>query len=85
MRIPAREVILAAAAPERISVHNVVAGKVGRVVPDPSRHGAMVEVTLEGAGLLARITPDAVARLGLTPGAPVLALIKSMAIEVLEN
>jgi molybdate transport system ATP-binding protein len=85
VRIPAREVILAAAAPERISVHNVVAGKVGRVVPDPSRHGAMVEVTLEGAGLLARITPDAVARLGLTPGAPVLALIKSMAIEVLEN
>jgi len=38
---------------------------------------------LDGAGLLARITPDAVARLGLTHGTPVLALVKSMAIEVL--
>jgi molybdate transport system ATP-binding protein len=85
VRIPAREVILAAAAPEGISVHNIVGGTVGRITPDPSRYGAMVEVALEGAGLLARITPDAVARLGLTSGAPVLALVKSMAIEVLES
>jgi len=43
----------------------------------------MVEVALDGAGLLARVTPDAVARLGLVPGGKVLALVKSMAIEVL--
>lgn len=38
-----------------------------------------------GAGprLLVRVTPDAVARLGLALGAKVLALVKSMAIEVL--
>lgn len=83
VRIPAREVILAAAEPQGISVHNVIAGTVQGVVPDPSRHGSMVEVVLDGAGLLARITPDAVARLGLTRGTPVLALVKSMAIEVL--
>ena len=83
VRIPAREVILATAAPEGISVHNIVAGTVGRVVPDPSRYGAMVEVGLDGAGMLARVTPDAVARLHLAPGLPVLALVKSMAIEVL--
>ncbi len=85
VRIPAREVILAAAAPEGISVHNIVPGTVGRVVPDPSRRATMVEVALDGAALLARITPDAVTRLGLGPGVPVLALVKSMAIEVLER
>jgi len=83
VRIPAREVILATAPPQGISVHNVIAGTVQGVVPDPSRHGSMVEVALDGAGLLARITPDAVTRLGLTRGTPVLALVKSMAIEVL--
>ncbi len=84
VRIPAREVILAATEPQSISVHNVVPGTVHGIVQDPGRHGAMVEVALDGAGLLARVTPDAVTRLGLAPGTPVLALVKSMAIEVLE-
>jgi molybdate transport system ATP-binding protein len=85
VRIPAREVILAAAAPQGISVHNVIAGTVHGIVQDPGRHAAMVEVALDGAGLLARVTPDAVARLGLVPGSAVLALVKSMAIEVLQE
>jgi molybdopterin-binding protein len=33
--------------------------------------------------LLSRVTPDAIVRLGLTLGGPVLALIKSTSIEVL--
>ena len=85
VRIPAREVILAAEEPRGISVHNVIAGIVRAVAADPVRHAAMVEVALEEAVLLARVTPDAVARLGLAPGATVLALIKSMAIEVLAD
>ena len=85
VRIPAREVILAAEEPRGISLHNIIEGTVGAVVADPVRHAAMVEVALEGGGLLARVTPDAVARLRLTPGAKVLALIKSMAIEVLAD
>lgn len=85
LRIPAREVILAAATPQGISVHNVIAGTVHGIVQDPGRHAAMVEVALDGAGLLARVTPDAVARLDLAVGTPVLALVKSMAIEVLED
>ncbi|MGH7154533.1 MAG: molybdenum ABC transporter ATP-binding protein, partial [Acetobacteraceae bacterium] len=83
IRVPAREVILATAAPQGISVHNIVSGRVGRIVDDPSRHAALVEVALDGTGLLARVTPDAVARLGLRAGVEVLALVKSMAIEVL--
>ena len=82
LRIPAREVILAATMPTGLSVHNVIPGIVRSIVEDPARHAAMVEVALDGEGLLARITPDAVTRLGLAPGRPVLALVKSMAIEV---
>lgn len=82
-RIPAREVILAAETPHGISLHNVIQGTVRGVVENRLRHAALVEVTVGDQGLLARVTPDAVARLGLGPGVPVLALIKSMAIEVL--
>jgi molybdate transport system ATP-binding protein len=85
VRIPAREVILAAEAPREISVHNIIAGTVRGIVPDPGRRAAMVEVALDGSALLARITPDAVTRLRLAPGAPVLALVKSVAIEVLAD
>ncbi|MGC4051650.1 MAG: TOBE domain-containing protein [Paludibaculum sp.] len=83
IRIPAREVILAGAAPEAISVHNVLPGTVRAIVADAPRHAALVEVGLPAGALLARVTADAIDRLRLTPGAPVLALVKSVAIEVL--
>ena len=83
IRVPAREVILAGRPPEAISLHNVIAGTVRRIAQDPQRRSVVVEVGLTDGGLLSRVTPDAVMRLGLSPGAPVLALIKSTSIEVL--
>ncbi len=83
VRIPAREVILAREAPSAISVHNIVPGTVRAVTEDATRHAALVEIALSEGTFLARVTPDAVTRLELAPGAPVLALIKSVAIEVL--
>jgi molybdate transport system ATP-binding protein len=83
VRIPAREVILAGKAPEAISLHNVIAGTVRQIAGDPARRAVMVEVGLPDGALLARVTPDAIARLALSPGGPVLALIKSTSIEVL--
>jgi molybdate transport system ATP-binding protein len=83
VRIPAREVILAGKPPEAISLHNVVPGTVRRIVEDAARHSVLVEIGLPSGALLARVTPDAVVRLGLSPGHPVLALIKSTSIEVL--
>ena len=83
MRIPAREVILAGREPEAISVQNIVAGTVRHISDEGMRHSALVEVGLPAGALLARVTPDAVARLGLVVGGPVLALVKSTAIEVL--
>jgi molybdate transport system ATP-binding protein len=82
-RIPAREVILAGKAPESISLHNIVPGTVRRITADAVRRSVMVEIGLPQGALLSRVTPDAIARLGLSPGSPVLALIKSTSIEVL--
>ncbi len=83
IRVPAREVILAGAVPKAISVHNVLAGTVRAVVEDAPRHAALVEVALADGALLSRVTADAVGKLGLGLGAPVLALVKSVAVEVL--
>ncbi len=85
IRIPAREVILAGRAPDSISLHNIISGTVRRITADPSRRAVMVEIALPDGALLARVTPDAIARLALVPGGPVLALIKSTSIEVLEG
>lgn len=83
IRIPAREVILASRPPEAISLHNVVPGTVRRIAGEAGRRTVLVEVALPDGTVLARVTPDAVTRLGLSPGGPVLALIKSTSIEVL--
>jgi len=82
VRIPAREVILASRPPDAISLHNIVPGTVRRITDDPVRRSVIVEVALPAGALLSRVTPDAVLRLGLSPGEPVLALIKSTSIEV---
>jgi molybdate transport system ATP-binding protein len=83
IRIPAREVILAGKPPESISLHNIIAGTVRRIAADPARRAVMVEIALADGALLARVTRDAIARLALSPGGEVLALIKSTSIEVL--
>jgi molybdate transport system ATP-binding protein len=81
VRIPAREVIIAKRKPEDISVHNAIQGTVRAVTND--RHAALVELALPDGAILARITQDAVQNLSLTPGTPALALVKSVAVEVL--
>ena len=87
VRVLAREVILArpdfASFPDAISLHNILRGTVRAVAADAARGSAMVEIDFGGARLLSRITPDAVGRLGLAAGAPVLALVKSTSVDVL--
>jgi molybdate transport system ATP-binding protein len=83
IRIPAREVILAAKAPESISLHNIVPGKVRRITNDACGRSVLVEIALANGALISRVTPDAVVKLALSAGQPVLALIKSTSIEVL--
>jgi molybdate transport system ATP-binding protein len=83
VRIPAREVILAGKAPDGISLHNIVPGTVRRIATETARRSVLVEIALPDGALLSRVTPDAIVRLRLSPGGPVLALIKSTSIEVL--
>jgi molybdate transport system ATP-binding protein len=82
VRIPAREVILAGLPPESISLHNIVPGEVRRITADAGRRSVLVEIGLADGALISRVTPDAIVRLALERGRPVLALIKSTSIEV---
>ncbi len=85
VRIPAREIILATEAPRGISLHNIIPATIRAISEDASRHAALVEIEAGGATLLARVTPDAIVRLGLAPGGAVLGLVKSMAVDVRPN
>ncbi|HXZ91829.1 MAG TPA: molybdenum ABC transporter ATP-binding protein [Burkholderiales bacterium] len=80
VRIRARDVSLALARPESISMLNVLAGKVAAL---GEASGASVDVQLDVAGtaLIARVTRKSAAALRLAPGLPVYALIKSVAID----
>ncbi|WP_439577537.1 molybdenum ABC transporter ATP-binding protein [Elioraea sp.] len=80
LRIPAREVSLATEAPRGISVHNILAGRVAAISPGHASALAIVAVRVREATLLAQVTADAVARLGLAEGAPVFALVKSVGV-----
>ena len=88
VRVPAREVILAhpaaAGLARETSLHNVLPGTVRAITLDRPNRAAHVEVALPGlqAALLSRVTEDAVTRLGLAPGMPLLALVKSVAVEI---
>jgi molybdate transport system ATP-binding protein len=80
LRVRARDVSLAVRPPEGLSIRNVLPARI--VAMDDDGPGA-VDVQLEVAGdeLLARITREAATDLGLEPGKPVWALLKTIAAE----
>jgi molybdate transport system ATP-binding protein len=80
--VPAREVIIALDSPRQISVNNVVPAVVVAIGRQEDAHAALVELDVGGGQLLARITLDAAERLRLRPGASVLAMVKSMSVEM---
>jgi molybdate transport system ATP-binding protein len=84
VRVPATEVILATTAPSGISVQNILPAEVIALVSNAATASTLVELRLGTAPFLARVTPDAVTRLGLAPGSEVLALVKSVSVQVLE-
>jgi molybdate transport system ATP-binding protein len=83
IRLPAREVMLATREPESISVHNRIPGTVRAITVDSHRPASLVEIVSGDRALLARVTSDAVTNLDLKPGAPVIAMFKSMSVQVL--
>lgn len=83
VRIPASDVVLALERPSRISTNNIVPGTVRAVRAAPGGKLALVEIALGDSLLLSQLTPDSVAQLEIETGKPVLALFKSIAVQVL--
>ena len=80
LRVRARDVMIARSSPLDLSALNVFCGRISNI---GSPHGPIVEVRLDCDGdvLIARLTRYSVQRLGLAPGTPVYALIKSVALD----
>jgi molybdate transport system ATP-binding protein len=80
VRIRASDVIIGLTRPEGLSALNVLAGTVKEVAQG---EGAAAEVSLDCGGqiILSRLTRQSVAALGLVPGRPVHAILKTVAID----
>jgi molybdate transport system ATP-binding protein len=80
VRIRARDVALATERPRAMSIRNVLRGTVAEIGP---RTGPEVDlrIAIGSLMLLARVTRLSLDELGLAPGVPVFALVKSVAID----
>jgi molybdate transport system ATP-binding protein len=80
VRIRARDVMIALNPPEGLSALNILPGTVAEL---GQGEGPIVEMRLDCAGeaLIARLTRRSVETLGLAPGRPVYAVIKSIALD----
>jgi molybdate transport system ATP-binding protein len=82
VRIPAREVILASAAPAGLSLHNVLPGVVTAVHAAPQSDHVIVQLAIGGVHVLSEVTRDAVTALRIVEGARLYGLIKSVSLDV---
>jgi len=80
IRIPAREVSIALAVPEQISLHNALPAQVAGIAAASDPALVLVTLQLGPTVLLAQVTHDAVSRLQLAPGRNVFALVKSVSV-----
>lgn len=79
VRIMAHAVILSRARPEGLSAQNIIAGTVTRIV-EGKGPAVMVHVAVGEHEILARITRRTAEQMGLHPGDPVHAILKSMSV-----
>ena len=80
LRIPAHEVLIALEQPQHISAMNMLPATVSEI-DDAADHHAVVQLETQAGNILSRITHRSVQRLGLTPGKPCFAIVKSLAID----
>lgn len=83
IRLRARDVAVATARPDRMSIRNILPCTLLGIDPAPQPHEMFLRLGVGPTMLLARVTTQAVAELGLTPGASVFALVKSIALDPL--
>lgn len=80
LRVPSGGISLCLKPQEETSILNSLKGRVEAIADDDHPAHALVRVAIGGSVLLARVTRRSVAALGLEPGQPVWAQIKSVAL-----
>ncbi len=80
LRLRARDVAVATVVPVGVSIHNVLAATVTAISP-AGPHEAFVALAVGPSIVIARLTCDALTRLGITPGQDLFALVKSTAFD----
>jgi molybdate transport system ATP-binding protein len=80
VRVRARDVSIALARPSGLSIRNILAATIV-ALGEEDGPSLDVELDLGGAPLVARITRKSASELGLRPGLPVFALVKSVSID----
>ena len=80
LRVLARDVSLATHEPHGSSIQNQIQGHIEAIVDDVHPSQALVRVRCGSVALVARVTRRALDALGLAPGAPVWAQVKSVAV-----
>jgi molybdate transport system ATP-binding protein len=78
LRLRARDISVALAPPRDISMQNLLPAELRDVAPTGSPHEVFLHLAVGETVLLARVTRDAVERLGLRPGINLWAMIKSV-------
>lgn len=81
MRIRAKDVSLATAKPEHISIRNILDGEIIHIAVKKEAPHCEIQVKCGGEIIRALVTQASVCDLGLSEGTPVYALIKSVTIE----
>ncbi|MFD2263971.1 molybdenum ABC transporter ATP-binding protein [Lacibacterium aquatile] len=80
VHLPARDVMLATQPPQGLSALNILPGTVISLAPSDDG-SVLVQVECGGDMILSRITTLSATRLDLTPGKPVFAIVKTVALE----
>jgi molybdate transport system ATP-binding protein len=79
LRVRAEDVMLALEEPRAISANNILPATVQAIAATATH--ADVQLACGATRLVARITPASAARLGLAPGKPVFAIVKSVTVD----
>jgi len=81
VRLRARDVAVATARPEGLSIHNALPCRLAGIVPAGVPHEVFLRLDVGSSAILARVMRDSVARLALAPGMELFALVKSVAFD----
>ncbi|WP_149541360.1 molybdenum ABC transporter ATP-binding protein [Siccirubricoccus phaeus] len=81
LRLRARDIAVALAEPRDISTRNVLPATIAAIQPAPAPQEVFLQLAIGPSLVLACVTRDSVARLGLRPGLALWALVKAVTFE----